>query len=125
MNCSIMKPISDSQSLTINYLELQTSQLSRFGRETHDFLTDLTTTCQSHDFSRFSRNIIINVRLIPYKCHVIHMYLVLGLDRKVSNYEAARDDKFCIESGVKSLDSPVNRCETVSLPVLLYINTLN
>ena len=42
----------------------QTSQLSRFGHETHDFLTDLTTACQSHDFSRFSRNIIIIVRLI-------------------------------------------------------------
>ena len=52
---------------------LQTSQLLRFGRETHDFLTDLTTTYQSHDFSRFTRNIIIIVRLIPYKCHVIHM----------------------------------------------------
>ena len=53
---------------------MQTSQLSRFGRETHDFLTDLTTACQSHDFSRFSRNIIIIiVRLIQYKCHVIHM----------------------------------------------------
>ena len=52
---------------------MQTSQLSRFGRETHDFLTDLTTACQSHDFSRFSRNIIIIVRLIRYKCHVIHM----------------------------------------------------
>ena len=51
---------------------IQTSQLSRFGRETHDFLTDLTTACQSHDFSRFSRNIII-VCLIPYKYHVIHM----------------------------------------------------
>ena len=42
---------------------LQTSQLSRFGRETHDFLTDLTIACQS----------IIIVRLIRYKCHVIHM----------------------------------------------------
>ena len=30
---------------------LQTSQLSRFGRETHDFLTDLTTACQSHDLA--------------------------------------------------------------------------
>ena len=53
--------------------ELQTSQLSRFDRETHDFLTDLTTAYQSHDFSRYSRNIIIIVRLIRYKCHVIHM----------------------------------------------------
>ena len=51
---------------------MQTSQLSRFSRETQDFLTDLTTACQSHDFSRFSRNIIIIVRLIRYKCHVIH-----------------------------------------------------
>ena len=50
---------------------MRTSQLSRFGRETHDFLTDLTTACQSHDFSRFMRNII--VRLIRYKCHVIRM----------------------------------------------------
>ena len=51
---------------------MQTSQLLRFGRETHDFLTDLTTACQSHDFSRFSRNIIIIiVRLIRYNCHVI------------------------------------------------------
>ena len=38
---------------------IQTSQLSRFGRETHDFLTDLTTAYQSHDFSQFNRNIII------------------------------------------------------------------
>ena len=52
---------------------MQTSQLSRFDRETHDFLTDLTTAYQSHDFSRYSRNIIIIVRLIRYKCHVIHM----------------------------------------------------
>ena len=51
---------------------MQTSQLSRFGRETHNFLTDLTTACQSHDFSRFSRNIII-VCLIRYKCHMIHI----------------------------------------------------
>ena len=51
----------------------QTSQLSRFGRETHDFLTDLTIACQSHDFSQFSRNVIIIVRLIRYKCHVIPM----------------------------------------------------
>ena len=42
----------------------QTSQLSRFGRVTHDFTTDLTTAYQSHDFSRFSINIIILVRLI-------------------------------------------------------------
>ena len=52
---------------------MQTTQLSQFGRETHNFVTDLTTTCQSHDFSLFSRNIIIIVHLIPYKCHVIHM----------------------------------------------------
>ena len=52
---------------------MQTSQLSRFGRETHDFLTDLTTACQSHDFTRFSRIIIIIVRLIQYNCHVVHM----------------------------------------------------
>ena len=58
----------------VAYLSIkQTSQLSRFGRETHDFLTDLTTAYQSHDFSRYSRNIIIIVRLILYKCHVIHM----------------------------------------------------
>ena len=35
------------------------------------------------------------------------MLPVMGLDRKVSNYEAARDDKFWIESGVGSLDPPV------------------
>ena len=29
----------------------QTSQLSRFGCETHDFFTDLTTACQSHDLA--------------------------------------------------------------------------
>ena len=29
----------------------QTSQLSRFGRETHNFSTDLTTACQSHDLA--------------------------------------------------------------------------
>ena len=52
---------------------IQTSQLSQFGRETHDFLTDLTTACQSHDFSQFSRNIIITVRLIQYNFHVILM----------------------------------------------------
>ena len=51
----------------------QTSQLSRFGRETHDFLTDLTTSYQSHDFPLHSKNIIIIVHLILYKCHVIHM----------------------------------------------------
>ena len=54
-----------------SYDGIQTSQLSRFGRETHDFLTDLTIACQSHNFSRFSRNIIIIVRLIRYNCHVI------------------------------------------------------
>ena len=31
--------------------QYQTSQLSRFGRETHDFLTDFTTACQSHDLA--------------------------------------------------------------------------
>ena len=30
---------------------MQTSQLSRFGRETHDFLTNLTIACQSHDLA--------------------------------------------------------------------------
>ena len=30
---------------------LQTSQPSRFGREIHNFLTDLTTAYQSHDFT--------------------------------------------------------------------------
>ena len=29
----------------------QTSQLSRFGRETHDFSIGLTTACSSHDFT--------------------------------------------------------------------------
>ena len=30
--------------------QVQTSQLSPFGRETHDFTTDLMTAYQSHDF---------------------------------------------------------------------------
>ena len=69
-----IKIIINTELPTIVFLYVtQTSQLSRFGRETHDFLTDLSTAYQSHDFSRYSRNIIINVRLIRYKCHVIHM----------------------------------------------------
>ena len=70
-----------------------TSQLSRFGRETHDFLTDLTTAYQSHDFSRYSRNIIsvLNTIQMSRDPHVTCSWV---LDRKVSNYEAARDDKF-------------------------------
>ena len=45
-------------SVYIIYGFSQTSQLSRFGRETHDFSIGLTTACSSHDFSRFYRNSI-------------------------------------------------------------------
>ena len=51
--------VNSGGMVLIFWLSTQTSQLSRFGRETHDFLTDLTTACQSHDFSPFSRNIIL------------------------------------------------------------------
>ena len=32
-------------------MNIQTSQLSRFGRETYDFSTDLMIACQSHDLA--------------------------------------------------------------------------